>query len=87
MSDYSSEEEEIIFTETTFAKLKEVHGLTDEELETFKKIASIFIKQESRQMNIMDMHGQTYFVAILAGFTKKGVLTYRKDGHIIGDGE
>jgi hypothetical protein len=87
MSDYSSDEEEIIFTETTFAKLKEVYGLTDEELEAFKKVASIFIKQESRQINIMDKRGQAHFVAILAGFTKKGVLTYRRDGDIIGNWE
>ncbi len=86
-SSFSEEEEEYVgvFTENSFEKMKQVYNLTDEELETFKKVATIIIKREKQEMNIMDMHGQTYFVAIIGGFTEKGILTFRKHGHIIGN--
>lgn len=74
-----------VFNHTSFEWLKTKCNATDEDIEKFKKMITALIKQESKIVSVMDKHGESFFAAILAGFDDDGVLTFRKNGDIIGE--
>ena len=88
MSSYyfqNHEEKKRVRSHVSYDWLKTVCDVTDDDLKTFQKIIQVLIDKESKHVTVMDKNGNSFFVAIIAGFNDKGVFTFRKDGDIIGE--
>jgi hypothetical protein len=84
-SGYRKKHTEVPTNMIKFEYLKDKCNLTNEEVEKFKNVLALILTIESRYHVIMDDHGNSAYGAVILGQDDKGVLVFRKYGHICGD--
>lgn len=82
---YNKKYNEVTPNTITFQYLKDKCNLTNEELEKFKSVLDLILTIEKRYHVIMDDHGNSAYGAVILGQDEKGLLVFRKFGHICGE--
>jgi hypothetical protein len=68
----------------SFDHLKTACGVSDADIETFKKIMNEIIRIEKEHITVVDYNnGKTFFPAVIRKVNDEGVVVYRKDATIV----